>query len=186
MIFQAPNHLRPRTPRPRHRRRASIAALFVTALAIAGCRDLTGALPEEGPPDELVFSFGGFGVGSTLIELHGDSVVITRVPWDNLPSIPRQRVSRVPSPDEWRAFWDAARRAGVHRWRHDYVAEGVMDGAGWDLRIVSDGRTIESSGSNAYPDEFGREHELEMTDAFFAFRLAAETLAGDPSILPAD
>ncbi|HEX6747545.1 MAG TPA: hypothetical protein VF092_09680 [Longimicrobium sp.] len=176
MIFHASNH----------RRRGSIAALFVAALAIAGCRDLTGALPEEGPPDELVFSFGGFGVGSTTIELHGDSVVITHTPTDFLPTVPPPRVSRVPSPDEWRAFWDAARRAGVHRWRHEYRAEGVVDGSGWDLRIVSDGRTLESSGSNAYPDQLGREHELEMTEAWFAFRLALETLAGQPSILPRD
>jgi hypothetical protein len=58
------------------------------------------------------------------------------------------------------------------------VAEDIVDGGGWGLRLQAEGRTIESTGSNAYPDRSGREHENEVTDAFLEFVDALGDLAG--------
>jgi hypothetical protein len=157
-------------------RRAWTAALL--ALAFAGCGDPTGALPREGAPDELSFSYGGFGSGSYTVELRGDAVVSWSQTWGVLSGTPVDSVRTVPTAQAWAAFWQAAEKSGVHRWRERYLAEGVVDGNGYSLRIVANGRVLESAGSNAYPDHLGREHELEMPDAYVEFVQALGVLAG--------
>jgi hypothetical protein len=64
----------------------------------------------------------------------------------------------------------------VNFWRRRYVAENIADGAGWYLRVSAAGRTVESAGSNAYPDSRGAEHEGDMTPEFQAFMAAIEEL----------
>lgn len=151
-------------------------AVLGVALALAACDDATGPLPRTGVPDDLEFSMGAFSVGASTVELRGDTVVLRR--WRPGPA--NDTVRAVPTPDSWRAFWSATERAGVHRWRARYAAEGIVDGAGWSLRIAAGGRLVESSGSNAYPDRFGRKHELDMTDDFRVFLTALDELVGLP------
>ena len=166
---------------PRHRRRAWAAgALLGAAFAAAACGDATWPLPREDAPDALEFSIGGFGVGGSTVELRGDTVVLRRTPWGWTPGAAVDSVRAVPAPDSWRAFWAAAERAGVRRWRPQYTAGGVVDGTDWRVRIVAGGRMVESSGSNAYPDQFGHEHELEMTEEFRTFLGALGGLVGEP------
>lgn len=109
------------------------------------------------------------------MELRGDTVVLRRTRRAGIDT-----VRAVPTPDSWRAFWLAAERVGVHRWRARYAADGIVDGTGWNVRIEAGGRVVESSGSNAYPDRFGRKHEVRMTDDFRAFLTAVSELAGHP------
>jgi hypothetical protein len=153
-----------------------IAALASVLIAFAACDNPLAALPEEGVPDVLEYSSGGFGADSRSVELRGDTVVYRRTPWGH--SVPSIVTARVPTADEWRRFWAAAEKAGVGRWRRRYVAENVVDGSGWGLRLQAGGETIVSEGSNAYPDRSGREHENEVTDAFFEFVDALGDLAG--------
>ena len=149
-------------------------AVLGVALALAACDDATGPLPRTGVPDDLEFSIGAFSVGESTVELRGDTVVLRR--WR--PGAVIDSVRAVPTPDSWRAFWSATERAGVHRWRARYAAEGIVDGVGWSVRIAASGRLVESSGNNAYPDRFGRKHELGMTDDFRAFLTAVGELVG--------
>lgn len=159
------------------RRLLSSAALAGLVLAGACEGDAFGPLPREGAPDALRFSIGGFATDSREIEVRGDTVVYRRTSWDGrAPGVDSVRV--VPTADAWRAFWDAADDAGVRRWRARYLAEGVVDGAGWTLSLVVDGRELHSVGSNAYPDHRGREHELEITPAFEAFVAGVGALTG--------
>lgn len=168
-------------PLPRTRSRAARARLTVIvsiAFAFAGCTDPVGPLPREGAPDELRFSVGGFGMGTTIVELDDEGVAVTRIPWNLEPGVTIVPVHVVPSAEAWSDFWTAAERAGVRRWRDKYVAEGVVDGAGWSLRIRSGDVLIDSFGSNAWPDSRGREHERDVTADFQAFLEAVGTLAG--------
>lgn len=155
---------------------ARLAAFCAAAAAVASCGDAT--LPRGGAPDELEFHMGGFAATSISVELRGDKVVLYQVPWDTRPGTPVDSVVAVPSAEAWAAFWDVVADAGVTRWRRRYVAEGIVDGAGWTLRLAANGRVIESQGSNAYPDRAGREHEGESTPEFRAFRDAVLQLAG--------
>ena len=158
----------------------SRAILILAAALLASCDDPTGPLPREGAPRELEYTVGGFAVGTALVELHGDTVVLVRIPWDARPGTRPDSVRTVPTAEAWRDFWEAARDAGVRRWRARYNAEGVVDGSGWSLRIVAPGAKVESNGSNAYPDRHGLEHENEVTSDFRAFEAAIEALAGAP------
>lgn len=54
--------------------RVSALLLASAAAAIAACHSPT-APPDEGVPDELKFSIGGFGAGMRFLRLHGDTVV---------------------------------------------------------------------------------------------------------------
>ncbi len=168
--------------RPVRTSRARIAAaLLCGVLALAGCGDSTGPLPQQGTPDELEFSFGGYGGTGRDVELRGDTVVthVLHWTWDgNPPKIDTVRV--VPDAQAWAGFWDAAARTGVAQWRRTYRAEHIADGVGWGLRLVADGRVVQSHGSNAYPDRNGREHEGEMTDEFRGMMAAVAQLTGVP------
>ena len=125
---------------------------------------------------------GGFGVTRTDVELRVDTVLLWQRPWDWRPDQPLDTLRAVPTAEAWRDFWTAMDRSGVHRWRRRYTAEGVLDGSGWSLRIAAGGQVVESHGSNAYPDRFGAEHELKLTDDFRAFLTALGELVGQPEI----
>jgi hypothetical protein len=158
--------------------RARLAAIVCIAFAFAGCTDPVGPLPREGAPDELRFSMGGFDTGSTIVELDGEGVAVTRIPPDHEPGMTIVPVRVVPSAQAWSDFWRAAEKAGVRRWRDEYVAKGVVDGSGWSLSLRSGDVAIDSRGSNAWPDSRGREHERNIPADFLAFVEALGTLTG--------
>jgi hypothetical protein len=153
---------------------------LATLLLVAGCGDPIAPLPDEGRPDVLEFSYGGFGIGSWHLELRADTVVYWTTN-EGEPD-PAHTHRNVVGTSAWRDFWGAAERAGVHRWQERYVAEDVVDGNGWNLRLEVDGRMLESSGSNSYPDRRGRERELAMPDEFRDFMSALQDLNGLPRL----
>jgi hypothetical protein len=155
-------------------------ALAAALAALAGCDNPAAPFPDEGPARVLVFSGGGFGTGAHRVEARGDTVVLTRIPWEGLPGGRPDSVRTVPTAAAWRAFWDAADQAGVRRWESRYRAENIVDGYGWSLDLAAGGSRVRSTGSNAYPDRRGREHEGESTPEFRAFVAALEALAGAP------
>lgn len=166
-----------------HRRRgyaaARFAAVVVTVLTVAGCSDSIGPLPSEGAPDDLQFQTSGYGVESRTLQMRGDTVLTWRRPWDWRPGMAIDTVRVVPSAQAWASFWDAAGNAGVRGWRRNYKQDNVVDGSGWSLRIVTDEGTLQSQGSNAFPDARGRER-YEMPDEFRAFVEAMGDLVGQP------
>jgi hypothetical protein len=158
--------------------------LLVLALCVGaiGCADIAGPLPREGPPDEFELSIGGFGTASRNYEVRGDTLVYTLLPWSGGPG-EATIVTRRLSDTEWAAFWDAARQAGLRRWRSRYVAEGVVDGTGWSLRLRAGDTRIESTGSNAYPDRLGAERELDMPPEFRQLLSVLDSLLGLPVLV---
>ena len=163
-------------------RRSMLARMVSVSLALsvgnAACHDPTAPLPDEGPPDELSFSMGGFASDAVTIEMQDEVVLMWRRPWNWRPGEAIDTLRAVPTSEQWHDFWIAAERAGVHRWRSRYEAD-VIDGVGWTLRLVAGDFALESTGANAYPDWRGREHELEMTAEFRSLRTALGNLAGE-------
>ena len=81
---------------------------------------------------------------------------------------PREEpVELYPSPEAWEAFRATIREVRVWTWESVYEADGeITDGDYWAVCLEDDGRTVRSSGANAFPPSFG------------AFRRAVETLVG--------
>ena len=155
-----------------------LTACLALLTVVAGCGDPTAPLPREGAPDELHFTYGGFGMAGVTIEARGGTVAMWRRSWDSPAGGAIDTVRSSPTADAWREFWIAAKQAGVHRWRSRYVADGVIDGNGWTLRLVAGGFALESMGSNAYPDVLGRKRDLMMTEEFRALQTALGNLVG--------
>ena len=158
-----------------------LAALAAVPLAFIACDDSPVVpLPVEGAPDALLFSVSAFeGSGGRVVQMRGDTVVFRRIT-SHGSSVSIDSVRVVPTSDDWRRFWAAAEEAGVRNWRPHYLAEGIVDGMGWGLRLEAEGEIFESEGSNAFPDSFGGEHENQVTDAFRVFTDAIGELVGQP------
>jgi hypothetical protein len=153
---------------------------LLLVISAAACDSPLAPLPE-GAPEQFDFSVGGFGVDSHRWKLSGDTILAIQSSWDHAAI---DTVRHRPSAAEWARFWHAADEAGVRRWQPRYMAEGVIDGTGWGLRITGGSLRIESAGSNAYPDRFGFEHELHAPDTFEAFVSAVRELAGQGAAGP--
>ena len=153
-------------------------ALVVSTIALAACLDTTAPLPDAGVPAALELSIGGFGGHSASLKLRGDTLVFYRIPWDFRPGTRIDTMRVVPTAEAWRSFWSAANAVGVNRWRSEYRADDIVDGLGWNLRLATSTREINSWGSNAYPDASGKPHKGDMTAEFSAFLAALDQLAG--------
>lgn len=160
--------------RPRLRAWMTAAA----AIVLAGCGDMLISLPGEGPPQAMNFALAEAGADRRTVEVRGDTVVMRRTRANDASAV-LDSARTVPSAAQWRAFWSAAERAGVRRWARRYADADMVSGTGWGLRIIHDGYSLESDGSNAYPDRDGREHD-DVTEDFMGFVQAVGDLVGKP------
>lgn len=55
--------------------------------------------------------------------------------------------------DEWLLFRDRLNELEIWKWKRRYDNPGVYDGTNWKLKLVYFNQTIESFGSNAFPDQ---------------------------------
>lgn len=153
---------------------------FVAALALAAaCGDATAPLPRDHAPTALHYSSGGFVGYSDDVVVVGDTVVWTRS--EAISSRAPAMTRRVPTADEWRAFWNAVRAAGVTRWPARCENADVADGGGFVFELAWDGERRTGSYSNAYPTRLGACSASSAADAG-AFRTAVLGLAGAMSI----
>ena len=167
--------MRPRPPR------AALALLL-----LAGCGEgslFAGppALPTDGPPTALEVRLDGFGYGAHLVTLvGGDTLLVERRPEWRIDSAGITRV--VPTAAQWRAFWDAADRAGVARWPRSCVNARIADGAGYTVTIgTASERRLEAGGMNAYPRADGRcDLDGGWTTEFRTLMEATSRLIGRP------
>ena len=55
-------------------------------------------------------------------------------------------------PERWPVFWQRLEEAKAWGWKKNYRDKGVDETSLWHVRIEWDGRKLESSGVNAYPE----------------------------------
>lgn len=157
--------------------RVRIPALTLVVASLAACGNPTAPIRLAEAPDEFTFSSGGFFAERHTYEVRGDTIVFRRSLPFQTPPVRVDSLRRIPSPDEWRRFWTAAEVAGVHRWKAEYRQPGVFDGEGFTLHLRAAGRTINTSGSNAYPDRRGVQR-FETPVEFTGFVAAMDALIG--------
>jgi len=105
-------------------------------------------------PRERSYTSKGFVRTTYDVRLASDTVVLTTRSSDrNGPTVTATR--RVPTSDEWRAFWRAASDAGVRRWPAACEDASILDGGGFTFALAwADGRR---SGDyvNSFPTQGG-------------------------------
>ena len=155
-----------------------LAAVFMmVAAGLTSCGNATGPIRLASAPEEFTFHTGGFGAESRSYEVRGDTVVFRRSLPFAPPPVRVDSLRRVPSSSEWRTFWAAAEAAGVHYWRSEYRNPDIVDGGGFTMHLRADGRTINTSGSNAYPNRRGLQ-KFDMPPEFSEFVAALDALLG--------
>lgn len=127
-------------------------------------------------PDRFLFSMGGYGGDSFEVRWSGAMLVFThRSARNKILSI--EHVA--PTEDEWKAFW---RWLDEHRcWDWPEVCVNkidVVDGTHWNLVVEAAGKTLASSGSNAYPDS----EDADPSEVFKAFVAEVRQLLGGVEI----
>jgi hypothetical protein len=165
----------------RARARLPFAAALAASFASAGaCGNATGpaaALPQAGAPRALAYSGGDFGGALTSVRMAGDTVVLVRRPFFAPADSAVRR--RVPSAEEWRAFWEAADAAGVGRWPAACADPSVADGGGFAFELAWAGGRRAGTYSNAYPTrEGGCRRDPQVTAAAATFQEALFAMAG--------
>jgi hypothetical protein len=103
-------------------------------------------------PTALRFAYGGFFQGYRTLEWRDGALtyVESRSAEDDEP-----KARLAPTDAEWGTFAARLDALGVHRWNQAYVDPDVLDGQQWTLAIDwPHGRSVRSSGSNAYPETF--------------------------------
>ncbi|MDF1505370.1 hypothetical protein [Roseisolibacter sp. H3M3-2] len=152
----------------------------VALLLLAGCSSSTAPLPRDGAPDAFEVTYSGYGYGSHVVTLRGEALVVVRRQFFD-PRVGVDSVTVVPDGAAWRAFWSAARTAGIARWPRTCADPRVADGGGFALRIVAGGETWERSGENAYPTARGGcTREAGPSPEYETFTAAVAALIGRP------
>ena len=165
----------PRSTRPVMRLPLPLALLL---LACDG--DTTAPLPREGVPDVFEVQVSGYGYGTHDVSLRGDTLVVVRREFFG-PTTGTHTARVVPDSAAWRAFWAAARAAGVDDWPRECADPRIADGGGFTLRIVDGARSWQASGSNAYPRADGRcTGSATVSSDYAAFLRAVSALIGRP------
>lgn len=130
------------------------AAVALACFCAASCGAPLAPLPTDGSPRVLAYQQGGFVNYATDVRLAGDTVVLTSTHYGNAgPVVTVTR--RVPSAEEWRGFWQAAREAGVRRWASRCVDNSAVDGGGFSFELAWADARRAGSYSNAYPTRAG-------------------------------
>lgn len=59
-----------------------------------------------------------------------------------------------PSISDWGLFWQSLENINVWQWEFEYCNSDILDGTSWSIDIEWKYKTILSSGTNSYPDNF--------------------------------
>lgn len=102
---------------------------------------------ESGRPEEFE---ANVVEGYYSVELQADGSLT----WAVDGRRPEGPVTTTPSPEDWQAFRVALDEADVWAWADTYQDPGVADGDYWGVAIRWDGRSVRSSGANAFPPGF--------------------------------
>ncbi len=143
------------------RRRSPRAARGLLRLAVTGslalvaCGDATAPLPSSGVPREFrVSSVGGFVASASDVRLVGDTLVYVVARYTR-GGIDSTVTRRVPTADDWRAFWRAADGAGVRRWAGECSRSDIADAGGFSFTLAWDGGRRTGSYVGAFPTRDG-------------------------------
>ncbi|MDO9044304.1 MAG: hypothetical protein Q7U35_03255 [Methanobacteriaceae archaeon] len=116
-------------------------------------------------PDEMEFCYFKIDSGFTCVKLDGSKLVVTG-PEDDIVE---------PSKEKWMAFWETLEEIGIEEWEDDYDKCCLADGYSWEIKIVYNNYSIDSTGMNHGPT---RVIGGELVSSLDEFLMALEDLSG--------
>jgi hypothetical protein len=106
----------------------------------------------QSQPTEFSAAIGGYMGRSFQLDLHGDWLIYKTYSF-GYEQASEEKIALTDA--LWRAFIRDLKRIKVTNWQDSYIEPGVCDGTSWHVHVVTADLNIESSGSNAYPKNFG-------------------------------
>jgi hypothetical protein len=95
---------------------------------------------------------GGYFGGSYLVIIDLKGLNINWVHWEEGKEIETyQKKIRVKTAER---FIDQLKSVNLLDWKRRYENPGVLDGTGWQVEILREGRNLVKSGDNAFPDKW--------------------------------
>jgi len=148
-------------------KKALVSALFFACLL------RTAVAADLLPPQQFEFYYGGVWFGVSVQLQDGEKLVFEQLLRG------RERVLIKPSAEAWARFRRRLDQLDVWSWKEGYPNEAVLDGAQWGIRLRYKDRTLDVSGSNAYPLPGGASNNYpEPTAHFKAFLGSVQDLIG--------
>jgi hypothetical protein len=146
---------------------------FVSALFFA-CLLRTAMAVDLSPPQQFEIYYGSGVFGFVTVQLQdGGKLVFERHI--------RNRGQEViePSAEAWARFRRRLDRLAVWKWKGRYFTPGVKDGTHWRVLLRYKDRTLDVSGSNAFPLPGGASNNFPETSPHFkAFLRSLQDLMG--------
>jgi hypothetical protein len=124
-------------------------------------------------PREFHFGIGGYLGPCHRITMVGDHLEYQQADHAYQYIAP---VVMKPTMAEWEQFWHDVEAVKVWNWKPKYWNIGICDGTQWSLKLVYQGRSMHSEGSNAYPGSAGPGYS--QASRFGRFLAALKTLTG--------
>lgn len=151
-------------------RKALVVALFFACLA-----SHMAMAADPSPPQRFEIYYGNSLFGFVQIRMEdGEKLVFER-------HYVRDSGKEViePSPEAWVHFRKRLDRLGVWKWKKSYFNPWVKDGTQWRVLLTYKDRTLDASGSNAYPLPGGASNNSSEASQYFrAFLKDLQDLIG--------
>lgn len=146
---------------------------FISALFFA-CLLRTAMAADLSPPQQFEIRYGTSLRGFTTVQLQdGDKLVFERHIFN-----PDQAIIE-PSAEAWARFRRRLDRLDVWKWNESYSNPGVLDGTYWRIVLRYKDRTLNVSGSSAFPLSGGASNNSSEPSAHFrAFLQSVQDLIG--------
>ncbi|NIX76038.1 hypothetical protein [Microvirga terricola] len=132
-----------------------LSLLFGFLVPAASAKDLS-------PPQRFNIFYGNGLFGFVTVRLEdGQRLILER----HVRNPGREVIE--PSPEAWRRFRGRLDRLAVWKWKKSYPNPWVKDGTQWRIAIRYKDRTLDVSGSNAYPLPGGTSNKSPRTSPHF-------------------
>ena len=130
-----------------------LVAGAILLLAVSGCSTIHHPpVSADSLPTRFEVSVGGALGSAYVVQLAGEHLRYTA---SSGPHFAHPRIRQItPTAEQWTTFWREAEATEIWRWRPAYEVpppDVVCDGTQWHIDISYAGRSVRSSGDNAYP-----------------------------------
>jgi hypothetical protein len=131
--------------------------------------------PPNVLPDSFEFHLGALDDGEWFHFEHRDGVFYYSAGW-TFREKPAQEIRCAPNVEHWLEFWHEVEAIGVWDWKPNYTDPCVLDGSGWELKMIWNQRSLAARGDNGYPGGDGPEYS--EASSFARFLAALKRLSG--------